>query len=139
MNSKVWKLRVGREFNFLSFCSEGCPNIACNDSIISNAVPIASCFVTSTSVILANRYVRAFSSNRFTHQGRHSDQTATKAPPQRIKQLSVHVQEWVYIWSVPPSSEHRKSERKFRELTFRSRSSSMAHYSSSSISLLELI
>ena len=51
-------------------------------------VMVATCQIARKMVFEAT-----FSSNRFTHQGRHSDQIATKAPPQRIKQLSVHVQE----------------------------------------------
>ncbi|KAL5856855.1 hypothetical protein ACOSQ3_004313 [Xanthoceras sorbifolium] len=59
------------------FCSEGCQNIAYNDSMISNAVVIASCFVISTSVIEANSYVRAFSSDK-THSW-YASQTLCRA------------------------------------------------------------
>ena len=42
-------------------------------------------------------FMTTFASNRFAHQGRHKDKIANLAPHQRIKQLSLHVQECVYI------------------------------------------
>jgi len=46
-------------------------------------VMVATCQIARKMVFEAT-----FSSNRFAHQGRHSDQIATKTPHQRIKQLS---------------------------------------------------
>ena len=53
-------------------------------------VMVATCQIARKMV-----FVATFSSNLFMLQGRHSDQIATKAPPQRIEQLSVLVQECI--------------------------------------------
>jgi hypothetical protein len=42
-------------------------------------------------------FMATFSSNRFTHHGRHSDQIATKAPHQRIKRYQyMSKSEYIY-------------------------------------------